>query len=228
MVNTNNLGDGLWVLDNSVPTQPEVLDTFDTSSSSFGVEAMGNRVYVANGYSGILVADVSGSGLASGRSAASSSPIRLWDVRVQGTTALRSPLRLRLSRLSMSRRRPSWPSWTRRAGWGFLNALDVTGNITWVAAQTGLRVVDISTPTNLTSISFNAFGGQPRDVVHAGDVYLADDMYGMRQVDVTDPAAPVLRAGFPSADRGMGVDADGSLVVLAAGETAVLCSRPPT
>ncbi len=45
--------------------------------------------------------------------------------------------------------------------------------------------------------------------------------YGLRQVDVTDPAAPVLLASFPSADRGMGVDAEGGLVVLAAGETGV-------
>ena len=95
----------------------------------------------------------------------------------------------------------------------------------------GLRVVDISDPTNLVSVVTQGIGGQPRDVVRARDgspyVYLADDYYGLRQMDVSDPASPVLINSYTSADRGMGVDAVGDLVVLAAGETGVYLYRNP-
>jgi hypothetical protein len=116
--------------------------------------------------------------------------------------------------------------------WGFLNALDITDDLAWVAdGQAGLRVVDITDPGNLVTVSTQAIGGQSRDVVRSrvGSpyCYLADDFYGLRQMDVSDPAAPVLIGSYPSADRGMGVDAVGGLVVLAAGETGVYVYRNP-
>jgi len=46
-------------------------------------------------------------------------------------------------------------------------------------------------------------------------------------VDISDPSNPILFASYPSADRGMGVDAQGALVVLAAGETGVYIYRDP-
>ncbi len=223
VVNSNNGGDGMWVLDVSVPQMPVVLDAFNTGGNPYGVEAAGDRVYVANGNGGLLVVNVTdpAAPVSMGSLAFAS---QAFDVRVQGTTAYVALFGAGLAAVNATS--PSFMSvLDQEAGWGFLNALDVTGNLAWVAAQTGLRVVDISTPTNLTSLSFNAFGGQPRDVVHEGDLYLADDFYGLRQVDVTNPAAPVLLASYPSADRGMGVDAEGDLVVLAAGETGVYVFR---
>jgi len=44
---------------------------------------------------------------------------------------------------------------------------------------------------------------------------------------VSDPTAPVLLDSYPSADRGMGVDAAEELVVLAAGETGIYVFRNP-
>jgi len=116
--------------------------------------------------------------------------------------------------------------------WGFLNAVDVTGEIAWVAdGQQGLRVVDIADPSNLVSLATLPLASQARDVVRsrAGSpyVYLADDFYGLRQVDISDPANPVLLGSYPSADRGIGVDAQDGLVVLAAGETGVYIYRNP-
>jgi hypothetical protein len=219
VVNSNNAGDGMWVLDNTYPTQPEVLDAFNTGGNPYGVEAVGNRVYVANGSAGLLVADVTdpAAPVTLGTLPLSS---QAFDVRIQGTTAYVATFGAGLAAIDVTS--PSFMSiLDQEAGWGFLNAVAVTGHIAWVAAQTGLRVVDITTPTNLTSVFFGPFGGQPRDVVLAGDLYLGDDMYGLRQVDVTNPAAPTLVASFPSADRGMGVDTDGLLVVLAAGEAGV-------
>jgi hypothetical protein len=117
-------------------------------------------------------------------------------------------------------------------GWGFLNAVDVTGQTAWVAdGALGLRVVDISDPADLVSVATLPLASQARDVVRSrvGSpyVYLGDDFYGLRQVDISDPANPILLGSYPSADRGMGVDAQDGLVVLAAGETGVYIYRNP-
>ena len=201
-----------------------MLDTFNTGGNA--IRRRGRRataLYVANGNGGLQVVDVTDPGGARGDG---QPRLRLAGVRRAraGHDAYVALFGAGLAAVNVTS--PSFMAvLDQEAGWGFLNALDVTGNTAWVAAQTGLRVVDISTPTNLISVSFTAFGGQPRDVVHVGDVYLADDFYGLRQVDVTNPAAPVCIASFPSADRGMGVDAEGNLVVLAAGEGG--CLRVP-
>lgn len=219
VVNSNNAGDGMWILDVSVPSMPAVLSAFNTAGNPYGVEAAGDRVYVANGNGGLLVVDVTdpAAPVSMGSLPFSS---QAFDVRVQGNVAYVALFGAGLASVNVTS--PLFMSvLDQEIGWGFLNAVDVSGNIAWLAAQTGLRVVDISTPANLTSLSMTAFGGQPRDVVHAGDLYLADDFYGLRQVDVTNLAAPTLLASFPSADRGMGVDAEGDLVVLAAGEAGV-------
>ncbi len=219
VVNSNNTGDGLWTLDVSVPSNPVVLSMHNTAGNPYGIEAQGDRLYLANGNGGLLVVDVTDP---AAPASLGSLPFgsQAFDVRAQGTVAYVALFGAGLA--SVDATTPAFMTvLDQESSWGFLNALDVTGSIAWVAAQTGLRVVDISLPANLTSLSFNAIGGQPRDVVHAGDLYLADDFYGLRQVDVTNPLAPTLRASYPSADRGMGVDAEGDLVVLAAGEAGV-------
>jgi hypothetical protein len=219
VVSSNTTGDGLWTLDVSVPQQPVVLDMFNTGGNPYGIEVQGTRAYVANGNGGLQVVNVTdpAAPVAMGSLPFAS---QAFDVRVQGNVAYVALFGAGLASVNVTS--PAFMAVIdQEAGWGFLNALDVTGTTAWVAAQTGLRVVDISNPANLTSVSFTTLGGQPRDVKHFGDVYLADDFYGLRQIDVTNPALPVIRASFPSADRGMGVDADGNLVALAAGEGGV-------
>lgn len=219
VVNSSNAGSGLWTLDVSNPASPVVLSTYNTGGAAYGVEAQDDRLYVANGNSGLLVLNVANPASPSSLGSLPTTS-QAFDVRVQGTIAYVATFGAGLASIQASN--PGFMSiLDQEAGWGFLNALEVTDGYAWVAAQTGLRVVDITNPTNLTSVFFGGFGGQPRDVAIGADLYLADDMYGLRQVDISNPASPSLTASFPSADRGMGVDAQGDLVVLAAGEAGV-------
>jgi hypothetical protein len=219
VVNSNNAGDGMWSLDVSVPSQPQVLATHNTTNAAYGIDVQNDRAYVANSNGGLHVANVA--------DPANPAPLgnlplggNAFDVRTRDNVAYVAMFGGGLAAVDVTT--PSFMSVLDQEAWGFLNALDVTGNYAWVAdGQNGLRVVDITTPTNLVSVVTLAVGGQTRDVVHAGNVYLADDFYGLREVDVTNPAAPQLVASYPSADRGMGVDANDELVVLAGGEGGV-------
>ncbi|MEO0285244.1 MAG: hypothetical protein ABIM31_00340 [candidate division WOR-3 bacterium] len=47
------------MLDISVPQNPELVGRFDTPGAAYDAYKMGNFLYVADGYQGILVLDVS-------------------------------------------------------------------------------------------------------------------------------------------------------------------------
>ena len=228
-VNSNNSGAGLTLTDVTDPAAPVPLSSFDTTNGTMGLGQQGDLCVLANGFGGLRAVNVADplvpallGDLPFGANATDVIPVGDVAFAVSFGGGM----------LAVDITDPSQMSIISQQLWGFLNALDIDSNTAWVAdGQAGLRVVDISDPANLVSLTTVAIGGQPRDVVQSpvGSpyVYLADDFYGLRQMDVSDPTAPVLFGSYPSADRGMGVDAVGGLVVLAAGETGVYIYRNP-
>jgi hypothetical protein len=228
-VNSDQSGAGLVLTDVSDPAAPLPLSEFDTANQSFGLGLEGDLCLVANGFGGLRSVNVADP-LAPALLGDLPFGANCTDVIPMGNVAF--VVSFGGGFLSVDITDPTAMSTIQQQLWGFLNALDITDQIAWVAdGQAGLRVVDIADPANLTSLSTTTIGGQPRDVVRsrAGSpyCYLADDFYGLRQMDVSDPSAPVLLGSYPSADRGMGVDAQDGLVVLAAGETGVYVYRNP-
>jgi len=222
-VNSDNSGAGLTVTDVSDPAFPIPLSEFDTGNQTMGIGVENSLCVLANGFGGLRTVDV----------ADPLAPVFLGDLPFGANATDVVPVggvafavSFGGGMLAVDVSDPSGMSIIHQQFWGFLNALDVTDDLAWVAdGQAGLRVVDISDPADLVSIATQSVGGQPRDVVRSPVdehyVFLADDFYGLRQMDVSDPAVPLLVGSYPSADRGMGVDAVGDLVVLAAGETGV-------
>lgn len=228
-VNANNSGTGLALFDVAEPASPALLATHNTNNQTFGLDLAGNLCVLANGFGGLRTVDVTDP-LAPAALGDLPFGANANDVVVAGDHAFVASFGGGM--LSVDIADPTSMSVLQQQFWGFLNALDVTDDLAWVAdGQAGLRVVDISNPADLVSLVTFAIGGQPRDVVRSrvGSpyVYLADDFYGLRQVDVSDPTAPILLASYPSADRGMGVDAEAGVIVLAAGETGVYVYRNP-
>ncbi len=228
-VNANNSGTGLGLFDVTDPADPQPLSFFDTNNQTFGLDIMGDLCVLANGFGGLRTVDVADP-LAPALLGDLFIGANCNDVLAVGNVAF--AVSFGGGMLSVDISDPTSMATIQQQLWGFLNALDITDDLAWVAdGQAGLRVVDISDPADLTSLVTFAIGGQPRDVVRSrvGSpyVYLADDFYGLRQVEVSDPANPVLLGSYPSADRGMGVDAKDGLVVLAAGETGVYVYRNP-
>lgn len=227
-VNSNNSGSGLTLTDVTDPAAPIHLSAFNTTNGTMGLGLDGDLCVLANGFGGLRTVNVADpmmptllGDLPFGANAT--------DVTPMGSVAF--AVAFGGGMLSVDITDPATMTIIQQQPWGFLNALDVTDNIAWVAdGQWGLRVVDITDPADLVSLSTVAVGGQPRDVVrsaYSDYAYLSDDFYGLRQMDVSDPAAPVLIGSYASADRGMGVDAAGGLVVLAAGEAGVYVYRNP-
>ncbi|MEZ4387058.1 MAG: FlgD immunoglobulin-like domain containing protein [Candidatus Krumholzibacteriia bacterium] len=226
-VNSNNTGTGLGLTDVSDPAAPVGLSIFDTANQSLGLDVVGDLCVVANGFGGLRTVNVADP-LAPALLGDVAFGAAIYDVMLDGPVAY--AISFGGGMLSVNLTDPASPILIQQQMWGFLNAVDITDQIAWVAdGQEGLRVVDITDPANLTTLATLVVGGQTRDVVRSRTgspyVYLADDFYGLRVVEVSDPAAPVLLGSFPSADRGMGVDARDGLVVLAAGETGVYVYR---
>jgi len=225
-VNSDASGEGLYNLDVSDPSAPSLLGTLNTNNQAFGIDLQDDLAYVANGFGGILVADV----------ASPAAPSLLgeiffgancFDVKVDGTVGYTALFGGGMASVDVTDP-ASMSIIDQEITWGFLNALDLTPPLAWVAdGQFGLRIVDIGDPGDLVTLGLGATASQARDVVENGYVYVADDFYGLRQFDVSDPTAPQLVGSVPSADRGIGVDAEGQTVVLAAGETGVYVFEAP-
>jgi len=228
-VNSNNSGAGLTLTDVTDPATPVPLSEFNTANQTMGLGLAGDLCVLANGFGGLRTVNV----------ADPLAPALLGDLAIGANVVDVVPvgevaftISFGGGMLAVDIADPTNLTIISQQLWGFLNALDVTGDLAWVAdGQLGLRVVDISDPSNLVSLATQGIGGQPRDVVRSREddpyVYLADDFYGLRQMDVSDPTDPILFGSYASADRGMGVDTLGGLVVLAAGETGVYVYRNP-
>jgi hypothetical protein len=229
-VNSNNTGAGLTLTDVSDPAAPVPLSTFDTTNGTMGLGIDGDLCVLANGFGGLRTVSVADP-LAPALLGDLPFGALATDVTPIGSVAFAVAFGGGMLAVDISD--PADMNILDQQLWGFLNALDITESLAWVAdGQAGLRVVDISDPTGLVSLATESIGGQPRDVVRSrvGSpyVYLADDFYGLRQLDVTDPTDPMVVGSYPSADRGMGVDAQAGIVVLAAGETGLYVYRDPS
>ncbi len=227
-VNSNNSGAGLTLTDVTDPAWPTPLSVFNTTNGTMGLGLDGNLCVLANGFGGLRTVDVTDP-LAPALLGDLPYGANATDVIPAGNVAYTVSFGGGMLAVDISN--PAAMTVLDQQLWGFLNALDLAGNLAWVAdGSLGLRVVDISNPNNLVSLATESVGGQPRDVVGSevsSYVYLSDDFYGLRQMDVSNPAAPFLIGSYPSADRGMGVDSQYGMVVMAAGETGVYIYHDP-
>jgi|GEM_PF-2008553 len=101
------------------------------------------------------------------------------------------------------------------------NGLTVHGNRLYVATGGALSIWDITDPAFPVNLGSLALGGAPEAVAVAGNTaFVAAGAGGMHVVDVTNPAAPVLRATVAST-AAEGVDVDGDLAAVALGVSGV-------
>jgi hypothetical protein len=116
---------------------------------------------------------------------------------------------------------PSSPVYVQTLALMHAEGLTVHGNRLYMATGSALSIWDITDPAFPASLGSIALGGTPQAVAVSGTIaYVAAGSVGFQVVDVSNPAAPVLRAtrAIISAE---GIDADGPLVAVAAGATGV-------
>jgi hypothetical protein len=78
----------------------------------------------------------------------------------------------------------------------------IQGNYAYVAAEGFFLILNIADPANPQLISRMATRGEARDVKVEGNyAYLAAGLFGLRIIDISDPASPVERGAFEIKDK---------------------------
>jgi hypothetical protein len=106
--------------------------------------------------------------------------------------------------------------------------IKISGNYAYIAGD-GLRIVDITYPTNPTEVGFNQSPNLARGLVLSGDyVFLTDHFFqGLRVFNVSDPSDPVEVNFTPFPQRTRGIARSGNYLYLQAsvwigeGETGI-------
>jgi len=190
---------GLVIADVSDPSAPGVVGGVGLPAEVYGLAVSGGYAYVTYGEwdsreSGLRVIDVS----------EPSSPVEVgsigtpgyaWGVEVWATT----PTSRRGGGASGDRREhtvgPGRSRFHRHAG-ERLRRRGVGGYAYVADFQSGLRVIDVSTPSAPVEVGFLDTAGYASDVaVSGGYAYVADKYMGLRVIDVNTPSAPV-EVGF--------------------------------
>jgi len=98
------------------------------------------------------------------------------------------------------------------------------GKIYVAYGTAGLRIIDVSNPASITSLSTTALGGDSRGVVASGNyAYVAAGTSGIFVVDVTNPASPVKLSTITttSATRARGIAISGSYLYVASSDSGL-------
>ncbi len=93
----------------------------------------------------------------------------------------------------------------------------VTGDLAYVANyNSGLRVIDVSDPTDPTEIGSCYTPGRAYDVTVAGDyAYVAAGSGGLHVVDISDPTDPGVVTSYGASDEARGVAVSGNYAYVA-------------
>lgn len=180
------------VYDVSDPALPQLVEQLDTSGHGYDIEISGNYAYLAADTAHLLAIDVSDPMELGTPSASSGGPAGYYnDVFILGDYAyvsLGSKQSLEVFDISA----PSSPvhsdGYDAVGAGSFATGVTASGDIAYLAAwDSGLHIVDISDPAQLTLISVFDTLGQAHNVVVSGDlVFVADGSNGL--VVLPEPA----------------------------------------
>ncbi|TAK28763.1 MAG: hypothetical protein EPO21_22325 [Chloroflexota bacterium] len=201
---------GLRVVDVSNPTHPTVASFYDVPGNGVGIASAGNYAFLADGSAGLRIFDVSDT----------ARPKELSSYGMPGEVqglALSGSYAYMASRLSMGLRAVdiSDPVRLMAASSGYRPAIGwsvaVSGSYAYMAdGASGLRVMDISDPTQPTEVG-SYVRGNARGVALAGQyAYVADGAQGLSIVDVSDPTCPALVGSFATPDEAVRVVISGA------------------
>lgn len=181
---------GMYIVDVSDSTQPQLRSNYSPSGSISGGTAVGNVAYVARMENGMRIVDVSNP--ASPQALGSvNTPGQAYSVVVSGDNAFIADYDhgIRIVRISN-------PNGPYEIGYydtpGYARDLAVRGNYVYAADGTqGLRVIDVTNPSLPQEVgSLNTPGTATAVAVHDSLAFVADVLRGVRIINISDPANP--------------------------------------
>jgi hypothetical protein len=234
-----NNGDALEIWDVAEPKEPFRLGTWHPEEpvdiEPRAVDVQGDYAYIAAGYHGLRVVDVSDP--ANPTEVGFCQPLpeeesfAMSFLKVQGdyvyaTVSGYDAIGFWVFDVSD----PTNPTDVGFVHWGYLKALDVAGAYAYVGEDTGgsgwMRVYDISDPTNPTMIT-KIWAGNVKGVAVYGDYAYVTGTYGtpsdaLRIFDISDPTNPLYVSAVDTDKMPMGVVTDGSCAYVAATSKGLL------
>jgi hypothetical protein len=92
----------------------------------------------------------------------------------------------------------------------------VQGQYAYVAASTGLYIVNVSNPSNPVQVGFCSTPGSAKDVAVSGNyAYVADGSGGLRVINISNPASPAAAGFCATAGDAQGVAVSGNYAYVA-------------
>lgn len=183
---------GLWVIDPGVLPATTVA-TLDTPGGNIGVVLDGDRAYLADGYAGIRIVDVTDPAAPTEVGAFDTQGFA-WDVAIRNELAFVADGDYGLVVIDVAdATAPRMLSVTLMPQPAIAVTLD--GGLAYVATlDSGVRIIDVSNPLAPIEIGVADTPGAALQVAVAGDhLYIADGPGGVRIVDVSTPTAPAER-----------------------------------
>lgn len=222
---------GLHVFDVSDPTLPMHVQFLPTRGDSMGVDIDGEFAYLAGGFLGFSLDDISRPGRGFEIRDITEAPDFTTDLTVSNNVAYVGNGFIGLRTIDISF--PLFPIELARLDTpGFASRVAVHGKLAAIAdGAEGVAVVDIADPANpvlLASIPVDDFAS---DVTIAGTLmFVADGLAGVKIFDVQNPALPVLLTTVDTPGEANGVRVDGDVVYVADGSAGLqiirLCGEP--
>jgi hypothetical protein len=171
---------------------PTLKGTYDTSGTAYGVYALGDYVYVADGESGLQVVSVFNPASPSLAGTYDTSGTA-YDVYVSGKYAYVADGASGLQIIDISN--PASPSLAGTYDTsGTAYDVYVSGKYAYIAdGASGLQIIDISNPASPSLAGTYDTSGTAYDVYVSGKyAYIADGASGLQIIDISDPSLPSL------------------------------------
>lgn len=209
--------DGLWVYDISQPGNLDEIGFFDTPGEAHGLAVSEGLAYVAAYSRGLRLIDITEVEDLD-EVGFYDVPTSARDVALRGNYAYLSDGQQGIRTLDLDN-----PRAPREVGFndqmGITRELVVRDDFAYVTDELGLKIVSIADPLTPEIRGFLGTGGIATAVdVEGSYAYVADGAFGMRVINIADPAAPqAVGAPFDTLGEAQGIDVFGSYAFIADG-----------
>jgi hypothetical protein len=196
---------------------PTLKGNYDTSGSVSGVQVVGNYAYVADGYSGLQIIDISNPTTPTLKGNYDTSGAAVG-VQVVGNYAYVADGGSGLQIIDISN--PTTPTLKGNYDvYGSVFRVQVVGNYAYVTNYGfGLQIIDISNPTAPTLKGNYDTSGYAVGVQVVGNyAYVADDSSGLQIIDISNPTTPTLKGNYDTTSIARGVQVVGNYAYVADG-----------
>jgi hypothetical protein len=202
----------LQIIDISNPASPIFKGSYDTPGEAYSVKVVGNLAYIADGDSGLQIIDISNPASPTFKGSYDT-PDVATNVKIVGNLAYIADNSSGVQIVDISN--PTKPTFKGSYDTpGFTWNVEIAGNLAYVADGYSLQIIDISNPPPFKG-SYK-IPGEAYSVKIVGNLaYIADYASGLKIIDISNPASPILKGSYDTPGYAVGIEIVGNLAYVA-------------